>query len=66
MLMGTIDFYHFTPLSVILTLAGGHKVSIFDFYHFTPFSVTLTLAGEGSRRQSLLALFSHTLCNWSG
>ena len=25
--IGTIDFYHFIPLSVALTLAGGHKVS---------------------------------------
>ena len=27
MLIGTIDFYHFIPLSVILTMVGGHKVS---------------------------------------
>ena len=26
-LIGTIVFYHFKPLSMILTLAGGHKVS---------------------------------------
>ena len=26
-LIGTINFYHFIPLSVTLTLAGGHKVS---------------------------------------
>ena len=25
--IGTIDFYHFVPLSLTLTLAGGHKVS---------------------------------------
>ena len=24
-LIGTIDFYHFIPLSVTVTLAGGHK-----------------------------------------
>ena len=27
MLLGTIDFYHFIPLSLTLTLAGGPKVS---------------------------------------
>ena len=27
MLIGTINFYHFIPLSAILTLAWGHKVS---------------------------------------
>ena len=27
LLTGTIDFYHFTPLSVTLTMLGGHKVS---------------------------------------
>ena len=27
MFVGTIDFYHFIPLSLTLTLAGGHKVS---------------------------------------
>ena len=27
MLIGTIEFCHFIPLSVTLTLAGGHKVS---------------------------------------
>ena len=27
MLIGTIDFYHFIPHSVTLTLTGGHKVS---------------------------------------
>ena len=27
MLIGTIDFYHFIPLSLILTLPGSHKVS---------------------------------------
>ena len=27
MLIGTINFYHFIPLSVTLTLSGGHKVS---------------------------------------
>ena len=26
-LIGTIDFYHFIPLSLTLTLPGGHKVS---------------------------------------
>ena len=26
MLIGTIDFYHFIPLSVTLTMAGGHTV----------------------------------------
>ena len=26
MLIGTIDYYHFTPLSVTLSLAGGFKV----------------------------------------
>ena len=26
-LPGTIDFYHFIPLSLALTLPGGHKVS---------------------------------------
>ena len=27
MLIGTMDFYHFIPLSLTLTLPGGHKVS---------------------------------------
>ena len=27
MLIGTIDFYHFMPLSLTLTLPGAHKVS---------------------------------------
>ena len=27
MLIGNIDFYHFIPLSLTLTLLGGHKVS---------------------------------------
>ena len=27
MLLDTIDFYHFIPLSLTLTLPGGHKVS---------------------------------------
>ena len=27
MLIGTIDFYHFLPLSLALTLPGSHKVS---------------------------------------
>ena len=27
MLIGTVDFYHFIPLSVNLTVAGSHKVS---------------------------------------
>ena len=27
MLIGMIDFYHFIPLSLILTLPGDHKVS---------------------------------------
>ena len=27
MFIGTYGFYHFIPLSVTLTLAGGHKVS---------------------------------------
>ena len=27
MFIGTIDLYHFIPLSLTLTLAGGHKVS---------------------------------------
>ena len=27
MLIGTIDFYHFVPLSLILILPGGHKVN---------------------------------------
>ena len=27
MLIGTIDFYHFIPLWLTLTFAGGHKVS---------------------------------------
>ena len=27
MLLGTIDFYHFVPLSMTLTFAEGHKVS---------------------------------------
>ena len=27
LVIGTIDFYHFIPLSVTLTLLGGHKVS---------------------------------------
>ena len=27
MVVGTIDFYHFIPLSLILTLAGDQKVS---------------------------------------
>ena len=27
MLKGTIDFYHFIPLSLTLTLSGGYKVS---------------------------------------
>ena len=27
MLIGTIDFYHFVPLSLTLTLPGGDKVS---------------------------------------
>ena len=27
MLIGTIDFYHLIPLSLTLTLPGGHKVS---------------------------------------
>ena len=27
MLIGSIDFYHFIPLSLTLTLGGGHKIS---------------------------------------
>ena len=27
MFIGTIDFYHFKPVQVFFTLAGGHKVS---------------------------------------
>ena len=27
MLVGSVDFYHFIPLSVTMTSAGGHKVS---------------------------------------
>ena len=27
MLVGTIDFYHYIPLSLTLTLPGGHKVN---------------------------------------
>ena len=27
MIIGTIDFYHLIPLSLILTLSEGHKVS---------------------------------------
>ena len=45
MLRGTIDFYHFIPLSLTLTFPEGHKVSA---------------------KPNLLALFSHTLSNWSG
>ena len=26
-LMGTIDFYHFIPLSLTLSVPGGHKVN---------------------------------------
>ena len=42
MLIGTIDFHHFMPLSVAfnLTLAGGHKVSVKQNL-LTPFSHTL-------------------------
>ena len=28
MLIGTIDFHHFIPHSVVLTLALGHKVKV--------------------------------------
>ena len=28
LLIGTIDFYHFIPLSLTLTLSGGHKVTV--------------------------------------
>ena len=36
MCIGTIDFYHFTPLAMTLTLAGGYKVSASQIYwlHF--------------------------------
>ena len=36
MLIGTLDFYHFTPLSLTLTFTGGHKVSTKHFLaHFS-------------------------------
>ena len=41
MLLGTVDFSHFIPLSLILILAGGHEVrgkQDFGFVFFSYFS----------------------------
>ena len=40
MLIGTIDFNHFTLFSLILTVPGGHKVSAKQNL-FTPLSSTV-------------------------
>ena len=55
MLIGAIDFYHFLPISVTLTLAGGHKISTKQnllaplFAHFSTYQDEIGYDVEGIR-----------------
>ena len=58
MLTGTIDFYHFIPLSLTLTLSWGHKVSAKQdlLALFSLFSPTLFFWSRWSLMWSLIRM----------